>query len=332
MRIVRVDRKKNLIEVVPEEGEDLWLLSLLLTPGDVVEGTVTRRIKREDERGSGKLFTFRVKLAIEGVEFTGSSLRIKGVIEEGPEDLVGKGKHQNMEVRVGEKIRIYKKEWNESMVEEIRRAEKATKVPPVLIVSLSDEDATMAPYHRRLGTFRTVRRRSDEESLRTFFGEVAKAIEESPEDIVVVGGPSVIVDEFRKFLEDKGSKKRVSYVVSPLRGEKGVKDILSKRASHIIADERRRAVESLIEEFLVHLSKGDGLASLKPEEDAEMGNLRVLLVHEDWIRGERERAHTLTRRAHDIGAQVFLVKDDYEGEAVVRKLGGRIGIRRYPLN
>ncbi len=327
-----MDRKRGMIEVVPEDEEDLWTLSLVILPGDQVEGVVTRRIKREDERGSGRLFTFRVKLAVEGAEFTGSSLRIKGTIEEGPEDLVGKGKHQNMEVRPGEKLRIFKGEWSEAVVDELRHAEEASRAPPVLVVSLSDEDATLASYQRRLGSFRTVRRKSDEENLRTFFGEVAKAVEDAPEEIVVVGGPSVIVDEFRKFLEEKGTGKRVSYVVSPLRGEKGVRDIVSKRAAHVVADERRRAVEGRLEEFLAHLAKGDGLASLKPEEDAETGNLEVLLVHEDWIKENRKEAHRLMKAAHDVGAEVLLVKRDYEGEGIVRKLGGKIGIRRYALH
>ena len=293
---------------------------------------MTRRIKREDERGSGKVFTFRVKLLVEDVEFTGSSLRIKGVIEEGPEDLVGKGKHQNMEIRTGDKLRFFKEEWSDAAVEELRHAERTSDAPPVLIVSLSDEDATMASYRRRLGSFRTVRRSSDEETLRTFFGEVAKAIEDASEEIVVVGGSSVIVDEFRKFIEERGSKKRISYVVSPLRGEKGVRDIVSKRALHVVADERRKAVEELIQEFLTHLAKSDGLASLRPEEDVDMGNLKVLLVHEDWVKENRKEAHRLMKKAHDIGANVYLVKKDYEGEAIVRKLGGKLGIRRYALN
>ncbi|NPA87004.1 MAG: pelota family protein [Candidatus Diapherotrites archaeon] len=331
MRLLKVDPRRGLLELLPEDREDLWLLSLLILPGDEVEGVVSRRIKREGERGSGKLFRFRVRVSVEDVEFTGSSLRIKGRIVEGPEDLVGRGKYQTLEIREGESFKVWKKEWDRGVVKEIRRAEEESRHPPVLVISLSDEDATLATYDRRVKNLRRVRRKGDDESLRPFFGEVLKLLEESPEDIVVIGGPKVIVDEFRDFVEERGSKKRISYVVSPLSGEKGVKDIVSKRAPHVIQDERRRKVEEGIEEFLLHLAKSDGLALLNTS-DVEEGNVSLLLVHEDWIKENREEAHRLMKMARDFGAEVLIVSKDHEGEGTVRKLGGVVGVKRYPSN
>jgi stalled ribosome rescue protein Dom34 len=193
-----------------------------------------------------------------------------------------------------------------------------------LIVSLSDEDAHLGSFRRRLEKERVVRRADEEESLRNFFGDVLRNLEDSDEEIIVVGGPKIIIDEFRRFVEEKGTKKRISYVVSPITGEKGLKDIISKRAGSIIKDERRKRVEELIEEFLMHLSKGDGLASLE-REDVESGNVKVLLVHQDAVRELRD----LMKRAKEMGANVFIVLKDYDNEAVVRKLGGALIIRRY---
>ena len=331
MRLLKLDRKRGMIEVLPEDKEDLWLLSLLIAPGDVVEGIVSRRIKREDERGSGKVFTFKVKISAEEIEFSGSSLRIKGRIVEGPEDLVGKGKYQTLDVKEGEKIRVFKEKIEDALVDEIRRAEEESRQPPALIVSLSDEEATFGKLERRLRSVGSVRRSGDEESLREFFGRVRKRIGEDDADIVVVGGPKVIVDEFKRFAEEGGIEKKVYFVVSPLTGEKGLKDIVSKRAGSILGEERRKKIEEVLEEFLAHLSKGDGLASLQPERDAEMGNIEVLLVHEEWVKENRKEAHNLMGIVKRSGGRVYLVTEDVEGEKIVKKLGGRIGIRRYKV-
>ncbi len=331
MRILKVDKKRGLLEVLPEDKEDLWLLSLLLSPGDIVEGIVTRRIKREDERGSGKLFTFKVKIDVEEVEFNGSSLRIKGKIQEGPEDLVGRGRYQTLEIREGQKFKIFRDYIDEALLEEIKRAETASNHPPVLVVSLDDDTATVGRYSRRLTYLTTIRRRDVEESLKEFFGEVLKVLREQPEDIIVIGGPKIVLDEFKKFVEERGPAKKIHYVVSPLSGEKGLKDIVHKRAHKIIHSEREAKISEFLEEFLMHLSKNDGLASLRPEEDVETGNIRILLIHEEWIKENRDLAHKLMKMAREVGAQVFIVSKDIDGEAIIRKLGGKIGIKRYAL-
>jgi len=99
----------------------------------------------------------------------------------------------------------------------------------------------------------------------------------------------------------------------------------------LLRDERRKLVEEHINRFLVHLSRGDGLASLNVEEDAAVGNVEVLLIHEERVERDREGSHRLMKAVFSSGGKVYIVKGDYGGEGIVRKLGGAIGIRRYPL-
>ena len=328
MRILSIDRKRGSVKVVPEDREDLWLLSLLIDEGDLVEGIATRRIKKEDERGSGRLVKFRARIRVKDVEFTGSQLKVTGTLEDVPDEVAGRGKHQSIYFKEGDEIKIIKPKLDDHIVEELRNAEEQSKVPPVGIVVVTDSEATVAVHQRRTKVMGEVRRYS-EESLAEFFGDVAKKMEDLDVESVVVGGSKVVLDDFKKFLEEKGTGKKVHFVVTPLSGEKGVKDVVSKRGAEIIKDVRRKEVEEGVERFLAELGKESGLASFTPLEDVEMGNVELLLVHEDFVKDNKALAHRIMKLAKSYGAKVYIVQKDYPSEAIVRKLGGLLVIRRY---
>lgn len=63
MRIVYQDNKRGIIEVVPETLDDLWHLSHIIEPGDLVSSKTTRRIqdstgeRLRSDRGIKKRFS-----------------------------------------------------------------------------------------------------------------------------------------------------------------------------------------------------------------------------------------------------------------------------------
>lgn len=315
------DRKRGLI-ITPEDREDLWKLSILIVKGDKVRGRVERRTKEE---GKTRIHIFTATLNVEETEFTGSSLRIKGRILEAPEDIVGKGKYQTLEVREGTTFTLFMDPWRVFVEEELKR-ERPIGIK-ILLGVIDDEEGCFGVYDRRITFLGCVRR--GEEELEGLYGKVLAFIRERDEEIVVIGGPKVILSSFQKFIDEKDVDKKVYYVITPLKGEKGLRDIATKRAALIIKDGKRAIVEEKINEFVMHLAKGDKLASLDPKKDVLEGNVDVLLVHEGWIEENREEAARIMEEAHNVGAKIYIVQKDYEGEAIVRKLGGKIAIRRY---
>jgi len=233
---------------------------------------------------------------VEEAEFTGSSLRIKGRVEEAPEDVVGRGKYQTMEVREGTTFTLFMEPWRAFVEEELRRERPAGV--KVLLAVVDDEEGCFGTYERRIAFLGCVRR--GEEELEGLYGKVLAFIRERKEEVVVVGGPKVILSSFRRFVEERGLDKKVYYVVTPLRGEKGLRDIATKRGADVVKDSRRAVIEEKIREFVMHLAKGDGLASLDPGSDVEMGNVDVLLVHERWVEENREEAARLLESAHEM--------------------------------
>jgi len=87
MRIVHQDTKKGIIELLPETLDDLWHLSHLIEPGNLLSARTTRRIqdttgeRLRSDRGIKK--TFFMGIRVESINFhryTGK-LRATGVIE-----------------------------------------------------------------------------------------------------------------------------------------------------------------------------------------------------------------------------------------------------------
>ncbi len=317
MKVLWFSRKEKKLRIIPEDPEDLWLIGSFLERGDRVRGVIERRVKREDERGSGRVVRFRGTIEVEDAEVRGSHLKVKGILLEGPEDVTGRGKHQSITILPGQEIEIEKNEWNETFLEYAKEYEEESRLPPVTLILISDEEALVSEYKRRLGPVKRIRRGS-EDSLRPFLGEVVKEMGE----LNIVGGPKIILDEVKQLIP---KDKKVYFVVTPLEGEKGLRDIIGKRAPKILEALRRQKVESIIDEFLMHLSKEDGLASLHPTED--IGNLKVLLVHEEKVKD----ALTLLREVKDSGGDVYIVKDDFQGSEIIKKLGGMVGIRFYAV-
>ena len=73
MHIVRQDRKRGFIEVIPETLDDLWHLSHIIEPGDLVSSKTSRRIqdstgeRLRSDRGFKK--TFFLSIRVETINF-----------------------------------------------------------------------------------------------------------------------------------------------------------------------------------------------------------------------------------------------------------------------
>ena len=147
MKITYQDRKKGIIELLPETLDDLWHLSHIIAEGDTVYSKTTRRIqdntgdKLRSDRGVKKTFTLGV--SVEDVSFhifTGK-LRIIGSIIKGPEDLIPLGSHHTIEAKLNTPIKIFKEHWSGYALKRIKQAIEASKKLSAIIVVLEDDVA-----------------------------------------------------------------------------------------------------------------------------------------------------------------------------------------------
>ena len=72
-------------------------------------------------------------------------LRVQGIILAGkPERLIEINAHHSLEIELGERIDIVKKEWRDYQIQRLKKAIEASKRKPLLVVVLDDEVADIA--------------------------------------------------------------------------------------------------------------------------------------------------------------------------------------------
>jgi len=338
MQLVFADRKSKRIRVVPETLEDLWVLERAVDRGDVVEGVVLRRVKREGERGPGRVFRVFVRVLVEDVAFHeySGALRISGtVVEARPEEYVGKGRYQTVEIRKGTELTFEKKQWSEHVLDEIRKAVEESKRPTITIVSMDDEGALVCTLSQRLhrrGYVKNPRKgkRGEVQDFSEYYGQVLRLVSELEPDLVVVGSPGFFYEDFIRFAKSKGSAKRFVGVRVSLAGMKGVHEILANRLEDVVQNHRLSEILRYVQEFTARLAKGEPVAvGEEVEEYAVSGAVEVLLMHEEYFLKNRETARRILDAVRDGGGKIFIVPKTFEPAYMVEKMGGVVAILRY---
>ena len=299
MKVVEVDEKRKMIKVVPENVEDLYLLSQTILPGDRVLARTTRKIKRED--GESKRIPMDLEIEVESIgfhEFGG--LRIHGRIVRGPKNLVPIGSYHTITINKYQELTIFKSRGFESALKKFEEA----SLPPkkVLIISLDHDEASIVLLDgRNMETVAEIRSNIPgkhyqtgekyDSLIKAYFSEILREAKKYENvDGIIIAGPGQIKEDF---LERSGLP--AALVDTSMGGIAGVYEAIRRGAPKDIA-ERQRILEesSLVEEILASIFKGDkkyvyGLKRVR--EAAEMGAVEELYVsdkffHELLGRGE----------------------------------------------
>ncbi len=352
MRVIHQDSRKGVIELLPETLDDLWHLSHLIEPGDLVSSRTTRRIqdttgeRLRSDRGIKK--TFFIGVRVESIKFhkyTGK-LRATGVIEKGPEDLVPLGSHHTLDLKLKNSVRIQKERWTRWHQKRIQDAIKASKTPRALVIIIEDDSADMGIlrqygveyYGPIIGGISGKRelQKNRQKILNEFYEEIIKTIN-SFEGIegIVIGGPGFWKNDFYQYLNDHYSdKSKISRLESTgAGGRAGIREILQKGVLEEMATEGRIAQEMrLITQLLQEIGKASNMVTYglnEVKEAAEAGAVKQLLVIDDLLRNED--VESIMDVTENLGGKVMVISSEHEGGKQLSALGGIAALLRYAL-
>ncbi len=334
MRLLFVDPRKKRLGVLPEVLDDLWVLEKVIEQGDFIEADVLRSVVFDS--GKKESVKIHVKVQVEDVEFHeySSSLRVKGkIVEAHPEEYVGKGKYQTVSITPGRSVVLEKKVWRSATVDLLRKAEKETTRPEVILVSMDDEEATVALYSYRVRLVGTVRNKAHGkmfgEGFTQYFGDVLHFVESLKPEYVIVGGPGFIFENFVRFASERGRKKYVG-VRTSVAGEKGIYELVMSRGRALVEEYWLSKILAVLDEFRKRLATGGPVAMGREAlKKAEEGAVDVLVVHESLLRSDRASVLEAMDNVQNFGGKVFIIPRDVEGAAMVEKLGGAIALLRF---
>lgn len=353
MRIVHQDTKKGIIELFPETLDDLWHLSHIIEPGDLVSSRTTRRIqdttgeRLRSDRGIKK--TFFMGIRVESINFhkyTGK-LRAKGVIEKGPEDLVSLGSHHTIDLKLNNSVKIQKERWSRWHKKRIKEAIEASEIPKALVVVIEDDNADIGIlrqygveyYGPIIGGISGKRmiQKNRQQVINKFYEEIVNTIKkfEGIEGIVIAG-PGFGKNDFYQFISQKYADiARISRLESTgAGGRSGIQEVLQKGILEEMATEGRIAQEiRMMARVLEEIGKGSPLVTYGKKEvkmAAESGAIEELLVIDEFLR--EKDVENIMDLAENLGGKVMVLSSEHDGGKQLHALGGLAALLRYALN
>jgi protein pelota len=352
MRIIHQDAKRGIIELFPETLDDLWHISHLIEPGDLVSARTTRRLqdttgeRLRSDRGIKK--TFFMGIRVESINFhsyTGK-LRATGIIEKGPEDLVPLGAHHTLDLKLKQPVKIQKERWSRWHRKRIKEAIKASKAPLALVVAIEDDTADLGIlrqygvkyYGPIIGGIsgKRVLQKNRQQVIDKFFDEIAQTINgfEGIEGLIIAG-PGFWKNDFYQFLTQKYSDKaKISKIESTgAGGRAGIREVLQKGILEEMATEGRIAHEMrMIARVLEEIGKTSNLVAYGKKEvknAAETGAVEQLLILDELLR--EKDVEKIMDMTENLGGKVMVISSEHDGGKQLKALGGMAALLRYGL-
>lgn len=346
MKVLDQDERENRIHVQADTMDDLWHLSRILQPGDLVTGRTQRRL--EDQRDmvrdtGGERVTVTLTIRVETTEFHESTqrLRVGGPIQDAPDE-IAQGTHHTISVSEHDRIHITKPDgWPKHLLDRVQDAVDATEEPKVTIVAMDDKEATIAVLHqfgpREIGRATRTgggKKYESDRSTDTYFGNIRRVLETTaPEGCpVIIVGPGFTREDFTDELNQNPPPRLGSITTDAASqsGMPGVHEALKRGHVERVAETSRISEETnLVEELLGRIAR-DGDATYGPEQvehALNMGAVETLLVLEDDVHDEATQP--LLDLAHETGATVRIIGTGHDAGQTLESLTGIAALLRY---
>jgi protein pelota len=337
--------------LVPETVDDLWHLSYVLEPGDLVSGDTTRRIQRNDDQmrdTGGQREHISVTIEVESVEFArfANRLRVGGVITGcSREDQLGL--HHTLNVEQHEELTI-EKHFKPDQVDRIEEAEEAADNPDVAIATVEEGEAYIhlvkeygvdeyASFTKPTGKGEYSRPRDE------LFGELGSALGHLDTDAIILAGPGFTKQDAKDYIVEnyRDLEELITVVDTSSAGGRGVHEVLKRGAVEEVQDETRIAREAeTIDELMVRIGDGAkaayGIEQVK--EAAEFGAVEELLILDERLRDERQTegdweldVNEVIETVEQKGGEITVFSKEFQPGQQLKNLGGIAALLRYRL-
>lgn len=326
------DRKHDIGKITPENTNDLWILSGIIRPGDIVTGKTTRsiEIRRGEERVKTKRRPVILTIIVEKVDFA-ERLRLGGRIIEGPED-IEKG-HHTIEVKPGSFITV-KRTWKTWEINKIKAARK--KAEPVFICILDESEADFYLLEEKakhlLHLTGGLGKGGEKSRKPEYYGNILSQLKKADTKKIIIAGPGFAKEEIQKLVKEKAKDIADKIITDSLShtGEVGLQELLKRGLiERVVADSRIVEETNIVEKLLGEIVKEGkivyGLEETKQALDA--GAVKLLLVSDVKARDFED----LLEKAEKIRSEIMIISSQHQSGEKLLGMGGIAGFLRYKL-
>jgi protein pelota len=346
-----VEGRKERITVVPESLDDLWHLTYILEPGDLVSGDTTRRIQRDDDKmrdTGGQREPMWLRIDVESVEFAkfANRLRVGGeIVDCSREDQLGF--HHTFNVEEHDELEI-EKVWQVDQLERLQEAVEAAEQPDVAIATVEEGEAhvhTVAQYgvEERATVTGTTGKGEYARGRDELFEELTEVLKRLDAPAIILAGPGFTKQDALDYIEDNAPDvvEKIQTVDTAAVGERGVHEVLKRGAVDRIQTETRISEEAeLIDELMERIGESAKAAYgiEEVEKAADYGAVETLLILDKRLREERAGegdwdvdANELIDTVERQGGDVTVFSHEFDPGQQLSNLGGVAALLRYRL-
>ncbi len=350
MKILKSNLKKGEITVIVQSLDDLWYLSQVIEPGDLIKGKTTRKVqlRGKEERSSESVKKqVWITLAVENIEFHkySSILRASGMIIEAPEEIPKA--HHTFNFEEGVAATIIKEKWYNYQLGRLKEATTDKKTNTIICV-FDREEAEIAilkeqGYEMLAELKGQVQKKEQKTETKNFYKEIIEALQGYSErhkaDHIIIASPSFWKEELLKEMgSNKMKEKLIMATCSSVKG--GINEVLKRPELKEVLKQERTAKESTeVEELFAEISK-QGMAAYGLEEVrmcAEAGAVSSLLITDGLIQKTRQentfkKIEWIMKDADKKGAEIMIINSENEPGKKLDALGGIGAMLRYKLS
>lgn len=351
MKIIHQDVKRGLVKIKIENPDDLWYLSTLIDPGDVVKGKTIRKIKKEKEEARKTIIKRKqvfIQLQVEKTDFKADLLRISGIITQAPED-VPKGAHHTFNIELNSVITIIKEKWLKFQLDRLKEA--ASAKPPKILICIHDREEALFALSKQKGYEYlsklkgiVAKKAVPTKPKETFYQHIIKQLREYEKRYnikhIIIASPAFWKEELMKQLKEPELKKKITLATCSSISKPAINEVLKRPEMQEILKKDRAAKEiNLVEELLKQIAKNGPVSyGIKETElAASAGAVKTLLITDSYIKKMREKQQyekldNVMKMTDNMKGDIHIISHRHEGGKKLDGLGGIAAILRYKIS
>src|SRR3989338_3194877 len=271
MKLLHSNLKKGEVKVLTQNLDDLWYLSAIVEPRDIVQGKTLRKIKAasgdEKSKEAAKKPVF-MKLLVEKVEFSkyASVLRISGLIREAPEE-VPLGSYHTFNIDENTAITIIKEQLLKYQLDKLKEACQEKK--STLLICVHDREEAYFALFKKYGydilahiQGEVQKKREENIKKENFYLGIINKIKEYVErhkiKQVILASPAFWKEDLMKELKDDGIRQMIVLATCSSATKNGIDEVIKRPEVREALRQERTAKEiNKVEELLTEIAKNN---------------------------------------------------------------------------
>jgi len=340
MKATFCDLRRNTgeIKLMPESLDDLWHLSHLIEPSDLVYATTLRSVEQSSDKirpDKMEKRPVRIGLEVERTEFVPESrrLRIAGVIRDGPDP----GLHHSLNVETGYEISVIR-QWRRSDLARIDRAVKASLYDAIHIIALEEGEAEICRVRQygpeRITTMTQGSGKTRGENTRQTLFESLYLFLLQVTGPIVIAGPGFIKEEFGTYVRSRAPDlfARMVIVDTQRSGYGAIQQAIGDGVLERVAEDLQLAHEvRAADEIFKRIARDDPVSygTEEVQKAVAFGAAEEVIVADSAIR--RPEISSLMEEAEAMNAKVLVLSTEFEPGKRIEGLGGIAALLRYKI-